>query len=71
MKSLLERAGLPVKLPDGLDARRMLELMAVDKKVLAGRTRLVLLKAIGNAVVSNDFDHQALHDTLSEGRSAA
>ena len=71
VERLLKRAGLPTALPDALDASRMLELMAVDKKVLGGRSRLVLLEAIGRAVVSDDFDRQALRDTLAYGRSAA
>jgi 3-dehydroquinate synthase len=39
--------------------------MAVDKKVLSGRLRLVLLRGIGDAVVTGDFDPQALQATLS------
>ncbi|MDX1528880.1 MAG: 3-dehydroquinate synthase [Gammaproteobacteria bacterium] len=71
VEKLLKRAGLPTALPDTLDADRMLELMAVDKKVLGGRNRLVLLETIGRAVVSDDFDRQALGETLAQGRSAA
>ncbi len=71
VEKLLRRAGLPTALPGELDGARMLELMAVDKKILAGRTRLVLLKALGRAVVSDDFDPQALRDTLAHGLSAA
>ena len=48
---LFERAGLPVRGPR-LGADRYLELMALDKKVSAGRLRLVLLKRIGLGVVS-------------------
>ncbi|THF60211.1 3-dehydroquinate synthase [Pseudothauera rhizosphaerae] len=50
--ALFRRAGLPVSGP-ALGAERYLELMAHDKKVEAGRMRLVLLKAIGRAVVSD------------------
>ncbi len=71
VEKLLQRAGLPTALPDALDADRMLELMAVDKKVLGGRSRLVLLETIGRAVVSDDFDRQALCETLAQGRSVA
>lgn len=46
-------AGLPVRGPD-LGVGRYLELMAHDKKVEAGRLRLVLLKRIGEAVVDGD-----------------
>jgi len=38
--------------------------MAIDKKVLEGRLRLVLLKAIGEAVVTADFPASALQATL-------
>jgi 3-dehydroquinate synthase len=38
--------------------------MAIDKKVMDGRLRLVLLKAIGAAVVTADFPAQALETTL-------
>ncbi|HSS63242.1 MAG TPA: 3-dehydroquinate synthase [Gammaproteobacteria bacterium] len=71
VEKLLERAGLPTRLPETLDGARMLELMAIDKKVLGGRTRLVLLEALGRAVVSDDFDPEVLRDTLAHGRSAA
>ncbi len=61
---LLERAGLPLAPPPGLDAGRMRELMAVDKKVVDGRLRLVLLRGIGHAVVTADFDPALLDQTL-------
>ncbi len=51
--ALFERAGLPVWGP-ALGAGRYLELMAHDKKVEAGRLRLVLLKSIGRAVIHAD-----------------
>ena len=52
---LLRRAGLPVRGP-ALGAERMLELMALDKKVAGGRIRFVMLEAIGKAVVSEPED---------------
>ncbi len=51
--ALLRRAGLPVTGPP-LGAARYLELMAHDKKVVAGSLRLVLLEALGHAVVCAD-----------------
>ena len=53
VRHLVGRAGLPVAAPEGMTADRFLELMAVDKKVLAGRLRLVLLHGIGKAVVTD------------------
>lgn len=56
-------ARLPLK-PPPMPRQRFLDLMAVDKKARAGRLRLVLLKAIGEAVVTDEVPPQALHDTL-------
>lgn len=63
--ALLERAGLPVQPPAELDVERYLQLMKVDKKVMDGRIRLVLLKKIGQAFVSDDYDTDLLRQTLS------
>ncbi|MDB5904873.1 MAG: 3-dehydroquinate synthase, partial [Betaproteobacteria bacterium] len=48
---VLERAGLPVAAPD-LGRERYLDLMGHDKKVEGGKLKFVVLKAIGNAIVS-------------------
>jgi 3-dehydroquinate synthase len=65
IRTLTLAARLPVTPPPGLGPERFLDLMAVDKKVLSGRLRLVLLRGIGDAVVTGDFDPQALQATLS------
>ncbi|MCU7887801.1 MAG: 3-dehydroquinate synthase [Candidatus Thiodiazotropha sp. (ex Lucinoma aequizonata)] len=62
---LVGRAKLPTKPPKELSRDRFLELMAVDKKVLDGRLRLVLLKEIGNSLVTDDFKMQKLNEILS------
>ena len=56
---LIAAAGLPVALPGDITAEQMLSAMSLDKKVLEGAIRLVLLKSIGNAIVSSDYspDH--------------
>ena len=40
--------------------------MQMDKKVLAGTVRLVLLERLGRAVVSAAYEADALEATLSE-----
>lgn len=65
LRELLLRAGLPVRAPAGLTAARLLDLMGVDKKSRSGRLRLVLLKGIGRAVLSDDFDPRLLPDTAA------
>jgi len=64
LERLVARAGLPTRLPRELPPERMLGLMAVDKKGRAGRVRLVLLRALGEAVVSADYDSAALREAL-------
>ncbi|MES9941628.1 MAG: 3-dehydroquinate synthase [Candidatus Thiodiazotropha sp. 6PLUC2] len=61
---LIERAKLPVNPPRELTPARFLELMAVDKKVVDGQLRLVLLKEIGQSLVTDDFDRELLEQTL-------
>jgi 3-dehydroquinate synthase len=63
--ALLKKAGLPVEPPAELDTEKYLELMKVDKKVQQGRIRLVLLRKLGNAFVSDDYSRELLMQTLS------
>ena len=60
---VLTRLGLPVA-PPRIGAQRGRELMGMDKKVLGGRIRLVLLQGLGTAAVVNDYPEQALEATL-------
>jgi 3-dehydroquinate synthase len=66
-KTLIEAADLPTAPPKDMSSQQFMELMAVDKKVLDGALRLVLLTAIGEAVISSDFSPQALADTFAAG----
>jgi len=70
VRSLLQRAGLPVAAPR-IGAARGLELMGMDKKVLAGRIRLVLLRHVGEGVVAGDYPAEALQATLAGHFGAA
>ncbi|MGI9305206.1 MAG: 3-dehydroquinate synthase [Gammaproteobacteria bacterium] len=62
---LIERARLPVRAPADLPPERFTELMSLDKKVVDGQLRLVLLRDIGQAVVSGDFNPSVLQATLA------
>jgi 3-dehydroquinate synthase len=63
-RALIAAAGLPVVAPDlGIDT--YLEYMGHDKKVESGKLRFVLLKKLGEAVVSGDLSAQALRATLA------
>jgi 3-dehydroquinate synthase len=60
----IAEAGLPVRLPPALTPDDFHRCMALDKKVMGGRIRLVLLQGIGRAVVTNDYDDGKLQETL-------
>ncbi len=62
---LLERTRLPTQPPASLKSEDFLRLMAVDKKVRDGRLVLVLLKNLGEGVISADVDPTLLQTTLT------
>lgn len=62
---LIERAGLPVKLPASISVDEMLSHMRVDKKNRDGKIRLVLLKQLGEAIITDDFEPALLEQVLS------
>lgn len=62
--AMIEQANLPVHAPTELSAERFIELMSVDKKVIDGVLRLVLLKNIGHAVITNDYTQQQLVEAI-------
>ena len=66
IESLIGRAQLPTRAPADLSTARFIELMGVDKKVLDGKIRLVLLQALGKAIVTADFNPQLLRATIDE-----
>ncbi|HMW53577.1 MAG TPA: 3-dehydroquinate synthase [Zoogloea sp.] len=63
VREIHARAGLPVR-GAALGADRYLELMAHDKKVSNGTLRLVLLKAIGRAVVTAEAPIDAVRASI-------
>lgn len=64
VESLMRRCGLTTQSPD-LGADRYLELMASDKKVEAGRIRYVLLRALGQAVLTREVDVKEVRAVLT------
>ena len=63
VERVLEKFGLRTDVRS-LSAATLAENMKIDKKVAAGRIRLVLLKAIGKSVITGDYDDAALRETL-------
>jgi len=67
VKAILEAADLPLYPPQEMSPDQFKQLMSVDKKVLDGQLRLILLKSIGSAVVTSDFSIEKLNETLEAG----
>ena len=68
VSTLLQRARLPVVAPARMTDDEFMRLMAVDKKVLNGRLRFILLRALGEACVVDDVNRQQLLATLAACR---
>jgi 3-dehydroquinate synthase len=64
VKSLIARAGLPMKGPR-LGVERYLQLMQVDKKAAGGKLRFVLLEGLGRATLRGDIDDQLVRQSLA------
>ncbi|CAG9467655.1 unnamed protein product [Pedinophyceae sp. YPF-701] len=63
--ALLKRAKTPTESPSDMKPEDFMRIMAVDKKVVDGNLRLILLKGpLGNCVVTGDFDPAVLQKTL-------
>lgn len=69
VERILLAAGLPVAPPESMSSERFIELMSVDKKVIDGSLRLVLLQQLGLGVVTADFPAQSLEQTLICGQA--
>jgi 3-dehydroquinate synthase len=63
VRKLFERSGLPVVAPV-LGVDKYMQLMGLDKKVADGKIRFVLLKSLGNAVMTGDVPQTLLEQTL-------
>ncbi len=60
LRDLIDRAGLPVA-PPRIGAPKLLQAMSRDKKVRQKELRFVLLRELGDAFVTSDFDAASLH----------
>jgi len=63
VRKLFERVGLPTIGPK-LGSERYMQLMGLDKKVADGKIRFVLLKSLGNAIMTSDVPQESLEQTL-------
>jgi 3-dehydroquinate synthase len=65
IKHILTLANLPIT-PPAISAATALDLMGHDKKVKGGKIRLILLKSLGEGILTDDFDEKLLIEVLSQ-----
>jgi 3-dehydroquinate synthase len=64
-RHILQRANLPVTPPAQMTGEDFTRYMSVDKKVLDGTLRLILMKSLGESIVTAEFDPAALKRVLN------
>lgn len=64
-RHILQRANLPVDPPAQMTGEDFTRYMSVDKKVLDGTLRLILMQSLGESIVTADFDPAALKRVLN------
>ena len=69
-KKIIQRAHLPVKCP-AIPLDEFLAYMAHDKKVLNGQLRLVLMKSLGQAVITKEFDVELMKQAILANQEKA
>ena len=62
-KNIIQRAHLPVACPQ-IPLDEFLAYMAHDKKVLDGQLRLVLMKQLGRAIITREFDVEQMKQAI-------
>jgi 3-dehydroquinate synthase len=63
---LLQRCGLPVRLPDAFPVDRVLEALPFDKKFERGEVRFVVTPAIGSAYLASDVTMEDAREALNQ-----
>lgn len=62
---LLQQANLPVTSPSSMTVEQYMTAMSIDKKVNNGTIKFILLKGLGDAIVTSDYDPALLKQTLT------
>ena len=64
--ALIQKAGLPTGLPDGVDIEKIIETLQTDKKVKAGKVRFVLPTQIGAVEVTDKVPADTILQVLQQ-----
>lgn len=62
--ALIQKAGLPTRLPSGLDIEAVIESLQLDKKVKAGKVRFILPTQIGVVKITDQVPSDTIRQVL-------
>ena len=62
---VLEKSGLPLRIPQNLSPATLHLAMGTDKKKAGGRLRFILIRDVGDVFISEDVPIEAILETLS------
>ena len=60
IRTLLQRANLPIQAPAQMNSKQFMDLMAVDKKVQDGQLRLILMRSMGVSVITSEASSEQI-----------
>lgn len=70
LATLLQAFGLPLVIPDNIGSDDMLRLMKLDKKVIAGAFRLILITGSGTGIIDSDSSQLQIAAAINASRTA-
>ena len=65
IQSLLSKANLPTKIKKSMDSESLIKAMSLDKKSIDGNIRLVLLKSIGDSLITGSYSKENFNTVIS------
>jgi len=63
--ALIEKTGLPTKLPGGLEIEAILDTLQTDKKVKAGKVRFILPESIGSVTITDQVPADTIRQAIA------
>ncbi len=71
IKRLIASANLPVAPPKEMNVQQFIDLMSVDKKVIDGVLRLILIRSLGESVIAEGIDPKAIREVIERALRGA
>jgi 3-dehydroquinate synthase len=65
LKRLLQHVNLPTSPPNDISPEQLLDVMQLDKKVIDGNLRLILLRSIGHATITEKVNRNEIRQAIA------